>query len=259
MLARIALRIATIEALKGKTLVGGNVLDSQIGAIDIGADDAIRTDQEKPFISVYVDGSKIEDRVDLRSLHKSGPTELTIEIGISAAMTETDQDTGVSAVIGIGIPATDPALEFYLDCVGREIATALSDPGNAWAEIWRGLSSSVLKIERKRTSDAASGTRIAAHQLVITLDLLPDPVFGAPLAPTSIWAAFFARMSAVQHPFAEKLIDLIGDPAGVSEVDAVRRRFGLSLDEARTLSVTPPLPAEGTEPDILGVTITQEP
>src|SRR5690606_36217188 len=109
---------------------------------------------------------------------------------ISAAMTDTDPDTGVSTVIGIGIPATDPALEFYLDCVGRQIAVALSDPDNAWAEIWRGLSSSVLKIERKRTSDAASGTRIAAHQLVITLDLLPDPVFGAPIAPTSIWAIF---------------------------------------------------------------------
>ncbi|WP_035830471.1 hypothetical protein [Kaistia adipata] len=259
MLARIALRIATIEALKGRTLVGGNVLDSQIGAIDIAADDSLRTDQESPFVAVYVDGSKIEDRIDLRSLHKSGLTELTIEAGITAAMTETDAETGASTVIGIGIPATDPALEFFLDCVGREISAALSDPDNAWAEIWRGLSSSVLKIERKRTSDAASGTRIAAHQLVITLDLLPDPVFAAPIAPTSVWAAFLARMEETGHPYLEKLRELLGDPAGRSDADAARRRFGLTLDEARALAILPPLPAEATGPDILGVTVTQAP
>lgn len=259
MLTRIALRIATIEALKGNTFVEGNVLDSQIGAIDIGADDSIRTDQEKPFIAVYVDGSEIEDRIDLRSLHKSGMTELTIETGITAAMTETDQETGESMVVGIGIPATDPALEFYLDCVGRQITTALSDPDNAWAGIWRSLSSSILKIERKRTSDAASGTRIAAHQLVVTLDLLPDPVFNAPIASTSAWAAFFAKLEAVSHPYRETILELIGNPAGLTEANAVRRRFGLTLDEARALCVTPPLPAEATEPDITSVTTTQEP
>jgi len=249
MLARIALRIATIEALKGKTLVGENVLDSQIGAIDIAADDSLRTDQEKPFVSIYVDGSKIEDRVDLRSLHKAGPTELTIEVGISAAMTDTDPETGASIVIGIGIPATDPALEFYLDCVGRQIATALSDPENVWAEIWRSLSSSVLKIERKRTSDVASGTRIAAHQLVITLDLLPDPVYGAAIAPTSVWAIFMARMAAIEHPFRGKLLDLIGDSSGAADGGAVRRRFGLTLDEARALMLP-----DGSEPAIQSVT-----
>jgi hypothetical protein len=240
MLARIALRIATIEALKGRTLVGDNVLDSQIGAIDIAADDSLRTDQEKPFISVYVDGSAIEERIDLRGLHKSGRTELTIETGITAAMTETDPDTGASTVVGIGIPATDPALEFFLDCVGREIAAALSDPANDWAEVWRALSASVLKIERKRTSDAASGTRIAAHQLVITLDLLPDPLFGVPPAPTSAWAAFFARMETAEHPFLEKLRELVGEPAEGAEADSIRRRFGLTLEEARALFVPEP-------------------
>lgn len=37
-LARIALRIAAVEALKGKTLVGDNVLDSPNGALDVQAE-----------------------------------------------------------------------------------------------------------------------------------------------------------------------------------------------------------------------------
>src|SRR5690606_22866061 len=139
------------------------------------------------------------------------------------AMTNIDAETGVGTVVGMGIPATDPALEFFLDCVGRQIATALTDPGNSWAEIWRGLSNSIIAVERKRTSDAASGTRIAAHQLVVTLDLLPDPVFGEPIAATSIWSKFFAQMEAAEHPFLPVLQSLLGSPDDVLAHEAQRR------------------------------------
>lgn len=255
MLARIALRVATIEALKGKTFVDNNVLDSEMGALGVAADGSIRTDQDAPFVSVYVDDSKIEDRLNLRALHRSGPTELTIETGITAAMTETDQETGESMVVGIGTPATDRALEFFLDCVGRQIVSALTDPRDAWAEVWRGLSTSILKIERKRTSDAAAtGTRTAAHQLVITLDLLPDPVFGEPIASTSTWAKFLAQMEAVEHPFLPTLQALIGSSDGVLMHEAQRRRFGMTLDEARALLDIAVKPGEATEPTISSVT-----
>lgn len=254
MLARIALRICTIEAIKGATLVGANVLDSQIGALDVAADGSFRSDQEAPFIAVYTDGSKISDGIDLRALHKSGATELTIEAGITAAMTATDEETGESTIIGIGIPATDQAMEFFLDCVGRQVTTALSDPENEWAEIWRGLLSSVRMIERKRGSDAESGTRIAAHQLVMTLDLLPDPLFGVAVAETSIWAKFLAKMAAVDHPYLPTIQSLLGDPAGVLKSEAQRRRFGMTLDEARALFDIAVEPVEATEPDIATVT-----
>ena len=252
MLARIALRIAAIEAIKGKTLVGDNVLDSQIGALDVAADGSIRSDQEAPFISVYTDGSKIAGGLDIRSLHKSGLTELTIEAGITAAMTQTDPETGESLILD-GIPATDQAFEFFLDCVGRQISTALSDPLNEWAEIWCGLSSGVQMIERKRASDAESGTRVAAHQLVISLDLLPDPLFGVAIADTSIWAKFFAKLEVIGHPYLPMLMTLVGVPAGVLDHEAQRRRFGLTLDDARALLITPVEPAEGSDAVIASV------
>lgn len=255
MISRIALRVAAVEALKGKTLVGDNVLDSQIGAIDVGADGSIRTDQQKPFISIYVDGGKVEERQPIRALHMNGMSELAIEIGISAAMTETDEETGVSTVVGIGIPATDPALEFFLDVVGRQVVNALTDPKGEWAEIWRRLSSNMIKIERKRASDLASGTRIAAHQLVLTLDLLPDPVFGEPVAPTSVWASLFAKMESADHPFLPAMQSLIGSSDDVLDHEAIRRRQGMTLNELRALFDIAPLPAEGTEPDIQSVTV----
>lgn len=55
-LIRIAARMAAVRALRGRTLVGDNVLDSQIGALDVGADGELRTEEDKPFISVYTHG-----------------------------------------------------------------------------------------------------------------------------------------------------------------------------------------------------------
>lgn len=233
MFSRIALRIATIEALKGETSVADNVLDSQIGALDVAADGSLRTDQEKPFISVYVEAGKSEGGTGLRALHRGGATDLVLEFGITAAMTEIDPDTGSGEIIGMGIPATDAAFEFYLDVLGRQILDALTDPQNEWAEIWRGLSRTVLKSERRRMSDQRTGTRIAAHQLIVTLDLLPDPLFGEALAPGSIWKRFLDK--AEDHPWKATLAGLIGTVQG--SLDTIRRRNGLTLEEARALAL----------------------
>lgn len=277
MLGRIALRMAAVEALKGSTLVGGNVLDSEIGALDVTADGELRTDQEKPFISVYVEGAKLEGAADIRALHKSGPTDLIIEIGITAAMTATDPETGASEVIGLQIPATDPAFEFFLDCAGRQVVNALTDPRNAWSEIWRGLLSGIVKIERRRTANASSGARVAAHQIAITGDLLPDPVYGEPVAPTSIWKKFFDKLAEptlpnpdhdpdeanstalIVDPIVAKkraaMLALLGDPEATLDHQAQRQRFGMTLEEARALFDIAVQPAEATEPDIASVSV----
>lgn len=259
MLGRIALRMAAVEALKGNTLVAGNVLDSEIGALDVTADGDLRTDQEKPFISVYVEGAKLDGGADLRALHKSGPTDLVIEVGITAAMTSTDSETGVSTVIGLQIPATDAAFEFFLDCTSRQVVNVLTDPRNAWSEIWRGLSSGIRKVERRRTSDATNGVRIAAHQMIITLDMLPDPVYGEPVAQTSIWKKFFDMLQASADPIVAKkraaLMALLGDPEATLDGQAQRQRFGMTLEEARALFDIAVAPAEATEPAIARVVV----
>lgn len=248
-IGRIALRIATIEALRGTTSVEGNVLDSEIGSLDVAADESLRTNQEKPFISVYTDSAKADDLGTGRRLWVNGLTELLIETGIAASMTETNQETGESSIIG-GIPATDSAFELFLDVVDRETVAALMDPDNEWAEIWRGLVTNIAKVERRRTADAETGTRMAAHQQCILCDILPDPVYGAPIAPTSLWQRLLDQMAAINHPHLAKLRELLGLDVIQLKSAKQRRRFGLTLDEARALCDMPPLPVEQTEPDI---------
>jgi hypothetical protein len=233
-LARIALRLAAIEAVRGKTLVGQNVLDSQIGALDTDADGNFKTDQDAPFISVYVEGGIIEEPARSATLLRPGETDIQFEFGITAAMTETDPDTDVTTLVGMQVPATDGAFEMQLDVIDRQIVNALSDPTNEWAAIWRDLSSETTKIVRRRTSDGGNGVRIAAHQIVISLKLLPEPAFGVVIDQTSVYKRFFDKMAEIDHPYTELLVSLV-QPSGASTLDVWRRSFGLSSAHAEIL------------------------
>ena len=248
MITRLALRIAAVEALKGRTNVLNNVLDSHIGAVEVGPDGAIKTDQDGPFISVYFEGSKVEDMRPIRGFHHHGNLDIVFEVGITAAMTETDPETDVTTLIGYGIPATDAALEFHLDVTGRQIVNALSDPKNEWAEIFRSLMHGIVKIERRRAADAETGGRMAAHQHTFTVQALPDPPFGEAIAPASAWAKLLTKMQAVNHPYLPEILGLLTPVGPILAHEANRRRFGLTLDEARALADIAAQPVEASEP-----------
>lgn len=253
MLARIALRMATVAALRGRTLAGDNVLDNQITALDADADGNLRTDQQKPFISVYTDAGRTE-QAGPRMLHEAGSVDLVIEVGIAASMIARD-DNGERIVVA-GIPASDDAFEFWLDLVCRQIADALADPDDEWADIWRGLSCRITRVERGRTS-SAEGTRIAAQQIRITLDLIEDPIRGEALEEGTPLAAFLAKMetvtvanpehdpqdpqspAAVTHPVIAAKLALMReriDGANTPWQD-VQRRLGLTGTEMQALGL----------------------
>lgn len=180
-LARIAIRIAAVEALKGRTLVGDRVLDSQIAALEADADGNIQSDEEAPFIAVYTDaGSTVDEDIADNWLIANGETELIFEIGITAAMMETDPDTGASTIAGIGIPSTDRNFEFFLDMTARQIGDALRDDANPWAVIFRRLHYRVVRIDRLRAASEAKGLRLAGQQIRLAVHLVDDPLKNDP-------------------------------------------------------------------------------
>ena len=275
-LVRIAARIAAVQALKGNTLVGDNVLDSQIGALDVAADGTLRTDEDRPFISVYTDSAKADgEDATLRSFSINGDTEFVFEAGVTAAHIETDPETGESTIYP-GIPGTDSAFEVHLDLVVRQIGDALSDADNAWAEIFRKLVSVFSKIERARTSGDGNGVRLAAQQLRVTAVLRPDPIRGTELKPTHPLAMFFAKAATLTVPNPDHDPDDPDSPASIpdpvvsaqvalmqaqlsgAEYDwqSMMRRYGLTRTEADNLLLTTP---EGAEADITVVNVDAAP
>lgn len=256
MLSRIALRLAAVQALKGRTLAGENVLDSHIGALDIDENANLATDQNRPFVAVYVERAKVEGAIELRDLRKSGTTEFIIEVGISEKMTAKNPETDEITVIGLGIPVTDDAMELYLDLLGRQVVDVLTDPENAWAEIWRSLSCGLARVERKRTADAGNGVRIAAHQLVVSLDLVADPVKGDPLRSGSAMARFLAACRASGNADLGAHADMIEAVLAGSSPDWLldQRRQGMTRDEMCAMQL---VPVEGAaDTDITQVVVT---
>lgn len=254
-LNRIAARIAAVQALRGRTLVGDNVLDSQIGALDVAADGSLRTDEDRPFISVYADAAKSDDNVH-RSWVDNGPTEFLFEMGITAAHTEMDEATGETTLLGVGIPATDANFEFTLDVVARQVGDTLTDPKNEWAEIFRKFLRGIDRIERARTSGDGSGIRLAAQQLKVTGDLIADPVRGVELKPAHPLAMFFVK--AEEAPELATMVTLMQAQLSGAEYgwQTDMRRYGMTRTEADNLLLIPPA---GAEADITVVNVDASP
>jgi len=234
------LRIAAVEALRGRTMVGDRVLDSPNGALDVQADGSLRTEEERPFISIYTDAGSAED-ISGRSLIENGSCVLVIEAGISQAMTELDEETGTTTLVGINIPASDQGFEFFLDIVQRQITEALTDPDNAWAEIYKSLHYRVTKIEVGGKRNTDDGQRLAGHQTRITLELIEDPVRGESIEPDSPLGMFFDAMQSSENQIyqaqAVTMLALVGgaDP----DWKVLQRRHGMTAAELRALGRGP--------------------
>ena len=256
-LTRIALRIAAVEAIKGKTLVGDRVLDTPNGAMGIQADGRLRTKEEKPFVSVYTDQGRAEN-IKGRSLTENGLCDIIFEIGVSSAMLDLDEETGALALVGINIPASDRNQEFFLDIVQRQICDALSDPQNPWADIYRGLHYRIVKIEFAGARSADDGQRLAGHQLRLTVDLADDPVAGEPLDPRTPFMRFLTALEGVDdRSYAEQAATMRVLVSGsVDERLRLQRRHGMTSAELDALGYEAPiLTDDGSAPEIETVDI----
>ena len=232
--ARFALRTCAFHAIReAQTLVGANVRDSEINALDVTADGSLRTDEDRPFIVLYTDDGTAKE-ADLRDLRQNGLVDFVVEFGVASPMTAHDEATGESKIIGLNVPATDAAFEMTLDLVDRQVVAALTAPG-PWAELWRRLSSSVTQIQRKRAASADDGTRIAARQLRIRLEVIPDPVWGQPLAAASVWQAFVDAITTEDPDLGAVATAFLGPVATSVTADLIRRSRGHTEPEARAL------------------------
>ncbi|MFT3973324.1 MAG: hypothetical protein QM699_07705 [Amaricoccus sp.] len=234
-LARLALRVATVEALRGRTMVVDNVRDSDMSAIDIEADGSLRTGEDRPFVLVYTDDGRATE-TPLRDLHANGSVDLVLELGIATPMVETDPDTGESTIADMTIPATDAAFEMVLDIIDRQIASALAG-GGRWPTLWKRLSSGVTKVERRRAVNAEQGVRFAARQVAITLELKPDPVMGAPLG--GVWQEFAAAIESDRPDLVPIVAGMLGTATAALSMAQVRERFGHTPRESTALGYGP--------------------
>jgi hypothetical protein len=241
MIGRSAIRLLTVNALIDRTIVGGNVQDSSLSAIDIEADGTGRTEEDRPFISVYTDdGTATEDETVPRNLFSNGEIDLVFEFGVATPMTVIDDETGENRILGL--PSTDGTFELTLDVIDRGISIALTDPDNEWSEIWRRMVWRVSRIERRRMGTNEDGQRFAARQVRYTIAVLPDPVPGEPLNDKSPWMMFKSKVDADLPHLSEVVSSMLGEPGNEVTLKMIQQSRGHTDREMRAFGLFHPTP-----------------
>lgn len=230
-ITRLALRICAVEALKNNTLVGNSVYNSRHGVLDSSRAGEITTSEERPFIAVYTETSI--DREESGFLLRSNTNlDFIFEFAIAQCMSIQKEDG--SSFFAPFIPDTDEGMECYLDIVETGISAALRDEKNAWAEVWRKLAGRVVETEHRRISNETEGTSLAAHQLRLRLDAVIDPVLGEKIGDGSAWASFLYLLQKYNNPWASVILPMFKEDQNAG---SNRNRFGLTLEQARSLAV----------------------
>lgn len=227
-LVSLALRLATIRALKGRTFAEDRVFDSRIEAID-----TLAVNETAPIVIVTTDDDEatIEGRDLLAGDHQH---ELVIEAAVwTKVATEKDDEVLV-------IPATDAGLEASLNILCYQITRALAADGGEWGDLWRTIVMRAPKIVSRRGADDTNGVRFAARQIIYTVDHIAEPLPGRMPAEGDAWARILGMLKA-DPEFAPigKIIEAEIMAAELMEWETVRAALGLPNDAAGWISQRP--------------------
>ncbi|MFO1150999.1 MAG: hypothetical protein U1E62_21705 [Alsobacter sp.] len=179
-LARLALRLATIRALRGATFAEDRVFDSAILGIDF-----VEEHERMPVLVVTTDDDEGDvEGIDLAAADRK--VDLVIEMAVGTFVKVDDN-------VRMTIPHTDEGLELSLDLMGRDVLRALQAGDSEWSLLWRAFALRIDTVTARRGSDSKDGLRFAARQLVITVQPLAEPPFGQGVA-AGPWATFLTAL-----------------------------------------------------------------
>ena len=230
MLTRLALRLATVRALRGRTLARANVRDSEHGEID-----EVLTEKPEPIVIVYTDdGQRSPKGNDLFATGQDATQRLVIEFALTMRQKVLDED-GNEDIQAVQ-PLTDASLEFSLDVMERQIIAALTHPSGDWPQMWNSLVSEVVSVDSQRGISQREGVRFAGRQMTLTVRTPKEPPVGATIGP--LWTRFLAlvEVDADLAPLRATIEALL--TGGDLDADEVfRAAYGLTQDEASAMGL----------------------
>lgn len=224
-----AVLASTVCALRGATLVGTNVVEAPLDALE----DVLGQFDGRPLLTVLVGhGEKdIEGREILRGDHK-------LELAIQAYLPERcTVDVDGSPVV---LDTRGKGIEIAFSAIWRQVTRALLVSDGPWAEIWRQFVLQTPRADSQAFLLQLGETRIAAREFVLTCDTLYEPPFGAP--PAGVWADFIAGLRGVED-YGDAIADLIAfeieAPEGLPSWRAIQASLGLTNEAIGAMGLAP--------------------
>lgn len=187
----LALRISAVRALvSAGTLSGARVFDSAFLPID-----QLSTDSAEPVTSISTEDEN--DKPAGRDLNAgSRSLDLVIEIAIARAVPLPAKDDE-EALVQIEVAESDANIELAIAVLIRQInATLWGRGGGVWGECFRALATSILDYRSRRGIPVKDGQRLAARQMIYTLQPIAEPPYAAALEPGTPLAKFLAAVDA---------------------------------------------------------------
>jgi len=188
-LPALALRLATVFALRGQTWAGAAVLDQPVNPIEGLTRTAV------PVIAVY-SGDEVAKADSRDWLAGDRTMSLVIQIYLPPDLAVPN---------GPRIDALRDGGELALNLIWRQVESTLLRGASLWAALWRNLVFTVHDVSsRPYLIDIDKGPRLVARETIFSLDTIAAPGFSA---PADVWADLLTLMQST--PELEPLAGLV--------------------------------------------------
>lgn len=246
-LAFLMLRNLTVLALTNRTLAGPEVQSSALVPInEIGGGGAV------PVIAVFTDAAKADHRQIDGADIIGASVEVTLAIEVACFNRSAAKDGSGGDIF---IPETDEGMEMTLDIIQRQAIVELQTGETPWARLWRACRLRVCGMNVIRGAASENSVRFAARRIEIELEVVSDPIPGAPLPP--FWSDAFAALTGLGGNYARLVPTLqavaTGDP--LPPWKQWRNELGLNDDAMTSIGVGP---LEGVSDDDGGLIAVTE-
>lgn len=255
-LPRLAIRLAAVQALTGRTLAQGRVFDSSANPFDQKL-----AEQRQPIAIVRTDDTEIDGQGRDINMGQT-KCELVIEIAIASRVT-IEADDGEGGTTILEPPPTDAGLEIMLDVMEHQVITCLTHDDRAASGWTAALLNFIPRIHRRISRRAAGkedGVQFAARQIILECETIAPLTPGSAIPDDGAWPVFFELIATVPAlaPTGALMRSLLtGQP--VEDWRRAAHRLGVPLEVADEMGLGPVLgitettdnPAEPTEEIVL--------
>lgn len=166
-LAKLPIRIASVMALRDKTWASA-VFDSVITPLE----QKVAEGGNVCLLVAYTDDamSRSETLVRYDMTGQCPTVHLTFHAAIASGIRTTANGQTITTA------RSDSAFEAALDVLSAQIVRVLQHDAGPWAELWRSFVVRIGERHERRGGVARKGSRFAAREIVIPLEVVPDPL-----------------------------------------------------------------------------------